>query len=843
MDAKLRSAVEKIHQDRDKGNHQRALKRVADAVKRYPDSSELYREAVDACIEAGESLQALDYLKRAFTRFHAERDDLHTLARDRAADLNDAVVGKFLVEQAIKRRELHVALSTLEPFQDRAVRDLLQRTRMKRTSLTSAARGGHAVSGEMTTNLLCDAILDLRLGRIDDAVKTLREFLDRQPEQFESITTLLERIVESHAGSADALYALARCRMMDARHKDAAETLVQAVRVDGLLAEPALALLRDAAKSFDETPEPLENALVEILLVAEKHERAAELLRARLEREPARARWMLELVRPYVAGDGGMTPLRSLFLDAAVEADATAEVAETLRSLADGDENRAAVLEWLDARSKDHFLSPDAMVLHAELAIEAGRYADAAELLRAVSTNSPDERSRISAIVDRHRAADPALESLYEELTRGQAQVEEPNDALALDPIAPEASVESDPRDFEHFESSGFQFSHREDAGESAVAIDAGEPAPPAVAPGGAADDDLDPDFNIYDGSSILGSHTESGAPRPIASTTPGARRPLDHERAGIVWDEEDGDGAVDDGPREPAAVPSDPAVNEDYVQNLAGALYQSGASTFFHIGEGDDQPDTQETAEQELVVEEAVAEEEPVVEEPVVEEAVAEEEPAEQEPVVEEPVAGEEPAEQEPVVEEPVAEEEPAEQEPVVEEPVAQEEPIEQEPPAVEAELSFEERFARFQDGKLSAEETLELMEEAAAQHLVEELGQVLRLSPDGDGGGVRRELCQVEYHLMNAEPAAALDSLERLRDADLTEEQRKEVWLQTVAGQRMMRDYDSAHRTLVRLVDLYPDCEQVARLAKVNYREYLQNQCTEAPVLEKVTSLDGDF
>jgi TolA-binding protein len=74
------------------------------------------------------------------------------------------------------------------------------------------------------------------------------------------------------------------------------------------------------------------------------------------------------------------------------------------------------------------------------------------------------------------------------------------------------------------------------------------------------------------------------------------------------------------------------------------------------------------------------------------------------------------------------------------------------------------------------------------------------------------------------------------------MNDTERKDMWLKTVVCQRMRRDLEAAHATLTQLVELYPDCPQVAQLARQNYREYLQNQCTDAPVLEKLTSLDGD-
>ncbi len=38
------------------------------------------------------------------------------------------------------------------------------------------------------------------------------------------------------------------------------------------------------------------------------------------------------------------------------------------------------------------------------------------------------------------------------------------------------------------------------------------------------------------------------------------------------------------------------------------------------------------------------------------------------------------------------------------------------------------------------------------------------------------------------------------------------------------------------------HPGCPEVDRMAKLNYKEYLESHCADATALEKVTSLDGD-
>jgi hypothetical protein len=240
-------------------------------------------------------------------------------------------------------------------------------------------------------------------------------------------------------------------------------------------------------------------------------------------------------------------------------------------------------------------------------------------------------------------------------------------------------------------------------------------------------------------------------------------------------------------------------------VRNVAGALYASGARSFFYIEDDASSPPPEDTPS-------SPAERAPL---PPVAPAPA---PA---VIVAGPPAdtGDDAAQ---AVE---AEPEPgtAEDEPSV-------------PP------SFDERFDRFQEGGLDDDDVVELMEEAVGRHDVDALERLFARAPHDGGHDARRGLCEVELQLMRARPGAGLDTLKRLRGADLDEEQRKSIWVKTVECQRMQRDYDAAHLTLVQLVKLYPDCPEVDRLAKQNYKEYLENHCTDAPVLEKVTSLDDD-
>ena len=144
--------------------------------------------------------------------------------------------------------------------------------------------------------------------------------------------------------------------------------------------------------------------------------------------------------------------------------------------------------------------------------------------------------------------------------------------------------------------------------------------------------------------------------------------------------------------------------------------------------------------------------------------------------------------------------------------------------------------------DGRLDADDIIDLMEEAVEGGRTEKLKQLITYAAENETHDVRRLLCQSEYQIMKGRPALALASLDDAHKASASEQQRKEIWMRTVTCQRLMRDFDAAHLTLVKLSEQHPGCPEVDRMAKLNYKEYLESHCADATALEKVTSLDGD-
>ncbi len=766
MDAKHKSTIDKILQLKSRGNHTKALRRVDEAIAKSPDVFELYRTGVEVSVECGESMQAIRFLKLALVRFPAERAGLLALAREQASAFNDAAVGKFLLEYSIKSGDLRTACENIAEFPDRTIRDLLQRTRMKRTTLTSAASGGHTVSDELATNMFSEVILCIHLGRILDATPTIHNILDARPESAGILDPLLQEQAEKNVKSAQLRFALARCLAMLSRHKDATENMLAAVRIDMDIGPDALALLSEVGDQFDEVPDAIERALVEVLLITKQHQRAVEILRSHFEDTPAAANDIVEMLVPHAPREGEVTGLHLLLLDAAVEADRMGRVVNTIEELDREPGNRQQLLDWLGHTKKGRMLSADVMFVHATMLLDDGQYGEATRILRALCIKSHGDITRVVTLLSANRRHDESLEHLYVEISNRETTPSREEAESIAESDAPKPLPASDGGDtqFESYGNTEFRFSDEADDDKPGFEIDVPSVVPTITSPA-TADNGPGVGFNVLDGVNILGDGNESEGPTaPAIQSYSGSRRPLDDGKAAILWDEEsDEEMSAPETPAKKDEPDERKHTTAEHVDGVAEALHASGASTFFHVED----------------------------------EAAPEPQP---EPQPEPPP------------------------EPVVEE------------------ITFHSRFDLFLDGRLDAGDVLDLMEEAVEDGRTEELRQLITVAAEDTEHDVRRLMCQAEYQMMKGRPAAALGCLQDARGADVSEEQRKRIWFTTVVCQRLMCDFDAAHNTLLQMVDLFPDCPEVNQMAKQNYKTYLESQCADATVLEKVTSLYGD-
>src|SRR5262245_8210332 len=148
MNDKALAAQQKARQERKRGHYDKAVKRLEQAIAQHPDELELYLDAVDACIEGGEVVQATTFLKTVQEKFAKDKDRVAEFVRDKLAAVHDPALARCVVENAVKRRDLESALQHLEQIPDHVARDMVARAKTKKQSLKSASHGGYSLRSE-----------------------------------------------------------------------------------------------------------------------------------------------------------------------------------------------------------------------------------------------------------------------------------------------------------------------------------------------------------------------------------------------------------------------------------------------------------------------------------------------------------------------------------------------------------------------------------------------------------------------------------------------------------------------------------------------------------------------
>jgi tetratricopeptide (TPR) repeat protein len=127
-----------------------------------------------------------------------------------------------------------------------------------------------------------------------------------------------------------------------------------------------------------------------------------------------------------------------------------------------------------------------------------------------------------------------------------------------------------------------------------------------------------------------------------------------------------------------------------------------------------------------------------------------------------------------------------------------------------------------------------------AAEDGRLEELHELLKFEPKNGAEQFARHYYEAEYLALRNRPLQALEVLARLDAPGLGDEEKRRVWFKIAVCQRMTQNFAGANDTLRRLVELFPDNPEYARLKRRNDEQLLDEQGREATVLEKTSSLD---
>ncbi|HXV14846.1 MAG TPA: tetratricopeptide repeat protein, partial [Candidatus Krumholzibacteria bacterium] len=750
MNEKAASAQQKAMQERKRGHFDKAVKRLEQTIAQFPDELDLYLDAVDACLEGGEVMQATNFLKTAQEKFTKDKDRVGQFVRDKLLAVHDPALARYVVENAVKRRDLDAALEHLEQIPDHVARDLLARTKTKKQSLKSASHGGYSLRAEIFTNDLLSALLSVRLGSMKEGMAALVEIIDEKPVETKMLLPFLAGLESKHAKVGRVRFAHACALWSNGNENDAIARIVEAARYDSTaipLCVDRLTSLRDKTKF----PPKVERALAEVLLLKGDFDAAAPVLRGYMADNKDTGREVIMLLKPYIDPAHGVNECVWVALDAALGLDQSAVAMEILRPLHQRGNCTPEVYSRLQERSKDGLFTTEVMLFHASLALELKDFPRAVELLNIVVTSSPQDVHSVVGLADKHRTSHPGLE----ELCRKHMAPE------VVEAIAEEG-------DFQNFDHN--EFSLRRDAKADGLERSSSAPRPSSPKPQGEkpasrfAEERKKPaekqsfietrELSFDDEGTIEGQVPDLPVENPsdevdadvfetsreVSFSTPRKEKPAQEPM--FKAPEQTPDLAPDPEPeREPEPVvehvveqpavtafsapqarpavkmraSTEAGVTESHVNNVARRLGEVGAAAFFHI---DDEPEVPATPP-----EPAPAARAPIDAMSYVSPVVR---PSAPEPVVSLPV--EEPVE----AEAPAASFEPIE----APEPVVAVEPVETPAPAVAIEpfdspapapKTFDSELARFRKGELSSAESVALVEQAVEIGRVEDLHDLL--------------------------------------------------------------------------------------------------------------------
>ncbi len=836
MNEKAASAQQKATQERKRGHFDKAVKRLEQAIAQFPDELDLVLDAVDACLEGGEVMQATNFLKVAQEKFPKEKDRVAQFVRDKLLAVHDPALARYVVENAVKRRDLDSALEHLEQIPDHVARDLLARTKTKKQSLKSASHGGYSLRAEMFTNDLLSALLSIRLGNTKEAMAAMVEMIDEKPAESPMLTPFLAGLESKNPKVGRIRFANACALWAGGNEVDAITRFVETARLDPTAVQMCIDRLQGLRDKTKYRPK-VERALAELLLIKGDFDATAILLRAYLSEHKEAGREVIMLLKPFIDPAHVVNECVWVALEAALTLEQSNATMEILRPLHTSGKCTPEIYARMQEKTKENFYAIDIMLFHASLALELKDFPRAVEVLEAIVTKSPQDVHMVLGLADKHRSAHPGLE----ELCRKHMQVE-PTESIAEE------------GDFQNFDNNEFSFEASKADGIERSSSSRGPSAPkaPAAKPSSrfadertkpvekqsftesrefSFDDDGTPASEKADPAENAGEETDTDGfdiAHEMRLSTPGDARPAPKAPAFASSGATSGAG---NGPSQSRpALKLRPAVEtgttESHVTNVARRLGEVGAAAFFHI-DGDDEP----------VNEPAVARDEapppppaPAARAPIDAMSYA------SAPVAPTPTpAAPAPAAKVSVPEISIVEETPA-PEIVIEPEVVVEPEVEATAPTA----TIAPTPAPAPAPAAPTPTLMERIERAVEEHRADELHDLLAFEPKDDAERFAQRFYEAEYHIMCNRPLPALEVLAKLDMPSLSDEQKQRVWFKIAVCQRSMNDFAGANETLKRLVATFPGHAEYERLERRNYEQFVGDQANDVPILQKTTSLD---
>jgi len=812
MSSKIAGILSKVQQERRRGDFPKALKRLDDELKKFPDDIVLYREAIDVSLEAGESLRATRYVKAAQNRVPGDGEDIWQYCLAKIESFNDPILCKSMVDIAIKKRELELASEVLEHLKDHTAEELLQRTRTKRQSFSSASN--QAFRSELTANSLAEALLCVRSKRYQDAARVFVRILDDKPVEHQVLTpylTVLQKKLPRKGGIA---YALGCSLLVSEKYQKAISMIIHGISLAPTNADDAFPRI-EGLKDVESVPnDSVELALAKLTIFQGGAPSAAARLRKLLENDDTKAPDVLGVLEPHVEEPGENTFLNYLYIEAALMAGDNGRAINQIKNIYQERQNHADLLAWLDSKSQEQTMTADVLSTYAELALEQQMYEKSIEVFRELISRQPHEVHRVKDLVAPHRK-NAVMAEFWNQLEGPQEKRPAADDGFSI----------------EHYGSRDFTLDNSETVAPQHSATEK-TAVPPATKPTPEAMEIKRDEQPTADDS--LGQTTSD-----VRQTDTFEREgELDLRNAGLGPSDADLDSVLDkaSSPRfsRPAGIELDgygdafqdeqPEKERDEIRDLSRDE-QRNASMSESEDEGDDDPGA-------AVIDEIYGQEEP--------EPLSEEEIEKESVVLDEEQAPWLPNGPD------VANDSPAEESPTVillggSETPGNELSDEQDRENVvdDNRSDYRKRYQSFKNGDLNNDEIIELIEEAARLGHMRHMKDLLTFIPENVAQETKRKYYLAEYYLHDDQPVAALVILRTVNINGLGKEERKAFLLKNAFCYQQLNRFEAAQSVYLRMASEFPDFEAAEHMAKLNYERHLETSASGALALEKISSL----
>jgi tetratricopeptide (TPR) repeat protein len=447
MSTNTAGILDKVEQDRRRGDHQKALKRLEEGIRKLPGEILLYREAIDVALEAGESRRSSQLFKSAQRRVPGAFEELWIFGKEKVAAYNDPVLCKSMLGTAIKKRDLEAAEDLLDSLKDHTIDDLLKRTRNKKQSLDVV--GGQMFRSELTVNTLAEALLCIRSKRFQDGARSFVQVLDDKPVEHQILTPYLATLQKQHPKRGGICYALGCSCLASEEWEKGIDKILAGVSLAPANADDAYERV-EALQDITAVPAvKVKLALAKLkILKGDEHE-AADMLRALLKNSEGKAPEILDLLETHVDGENDVPVLDYLYIETAMTANKSDLMLRHIKHIQRDRRRRSELLEWLDAKSRERHLATDILACYGQMLLEQQMYDRAIEIFRELLSKEPHQTSSVREALAPHRR-NATIKNFYDEIA---------------DPTTDDTSLEDDGFSIEHFGNRDFSLdSHRIDS-------------------------------------------------------------------------------------------------------------------------------------------------------------------------------------------------------------------------------------------------------------------------------------------------------------------------------------------------------------------------------------------